>query len=485
MPAPPRPDADALASLLAEKLGPGQVLRDADTLRRYGEDLTEVPGHPPDLVVRAHSTADVQAVVRIANEHRVPVVPVVAGLNVGGLAIPEHGGIVLDLAAMNRILEVNEADQYMIVEPGVSWADVRAKLDRDHPALRFGYSFSPPHTSVLCNCLMDGLTNLSLLHGSTGDWINGVEAVLADGSILRTGAHALSPAWCTNSPMPDLTGLFVNFQGSTGIVTRMSVQVWPNRKFRERLFVLAYDIDQAYAFVKRLMREEVCDDIGGVTWPLMKLLFGQARPLYRDPAEPLVALYFDIASNFWQAMTAKKEIFAQLLAEARAAGGRFEDPLDIRDLVRIEPRFVAFADFPTRFDFLLDHPGGGLTWIGSYGPTSQWEAGIKAGMRIMEERGFPPIVVTRPMAGGHFGVLRLITVFDKRDEAEVRRVRALNEALADLVLEKGFVPYKTPGWVVRRHAKALDPGFVRVLGAVRNALDPNRILNPGRWETGG
>ncbi|MBI5367408.1 MAG: FAD-binding oxidoreductase [Planctomycetes bacterium] len=480
MTTPARP-ADAAAALLAAALGPDRVLVDSATVRQYSEDITEIPGHLPDLVVKARSTAEVQTVLSIAHGQGLPVVPVVANLNIGGLAIPERGGIVLDLAAMNRILEVNEPDQYMIVEPGVSWGDVRAKLDRDHPRLRFGYSFSPPHTSVMTNCLMDGLCNLSLLHGSTSEWINGVEAVLADGTLLRTGGGAWSRFWCTNSPMPDLTGLFINFQGATGVVTRMAVQLWPNRRLRRRLFVLAYDVDAAYGFVKSLMTEDVCDDIGGVTWPVIKLLFGQARPLFRDPGEPLVALYFDITANDERLMAAKRAVFADALAAARARGGRFDDPLDIEDLVKIEPRFVKFADFPTRFDFLLDHPGGGLTWIGSYGPTSQWEQGIRAGMATMEKHGFPPIVVTRPMRGGHFGVLRLITTFDKRDAEEVRRVRALNEALADVVVEHGFIPYKTPGWVVKRYAAQIDPGFLKVARAVKHALDPKGILNPGRW----
>ena len=102
-------------------------------------------------------------------------------------------------------------------------------------------------------------------------------------------------------------------------------------------------------------------------------------------------------------------------------------------------------------------------------------------MQLMEEHGFPPIVVTRPMQGGHFGVLRFIEVFDKNDMEQVKRVTDLNQKLSDLVIELGFFPYKTPAWVIERHRDKIDPNFLRLAGQVRNLLDPNGIMNPGKW----
>ncbi len=471
------PIAEELRSVLPAEC----VLTDAATLAKFAEDITEVPGHPPDVVVRARDERDVREVVLLANRRRVPVVPVVSNLNVGGLAIPEKGGIVIDLSAMNRVLEVNEADQYMLLEPGVSWGDVRKLLDEKHPSLRFAYSFSPPHTSVLANCLMDGLVNLSLRHGSTGSWINGVEAVLPTGEVVRTGSGAAGKTWCSNSPFPDLTGLFINFQGTTGIVTKMAVQLWPSRRLRRRAFVLGYDVDSTFALTKRLTRADVCDDIGGLSWPIAKLLFGEPNPVHRAAGEPVFILYIDLSSDSEREFRYRLDTVQEAIDQARRGGAKFGDPLDLVDLVKIEPRFSKFADMPARLDFLLDHPGGGLTWVGTYGPVSRWEEGIRRGMALMEERGYPPIVVTRPMLGGHFGVLRFISLFDKKDPASVARVGDLNKALSDLVIDLGFWPYKTPGWVLARHRDKIDPGFLAMLDRVRRALDPNGILNPGKW----
>lgn len=464
---------------LKDSLDSNRVLDQPETLRDYSDDWTEIPAHLPQVVVKPTTVEEIQLILRTANEHKVPVVPRVANTNIGGLAIPSKGGMVIDLTEMNRIIETNEADMYAIIEPGVTWGDIKQHLAQNHPLLRFGYSLSPPDTSILANCFLDGLSNLSLKHGTTAHWINGFEAVLPTGEILRTGIGAVSANWCTKSPMPDLTGLFVNFQGTTGIVTKLSVQLWPNHPFRKRFFVLAYNTDEMYEFINLLVRAEVCDDIGGLSWPVGKMLFGDKNPLYRDATEPEQFLYIDISAEYEDLFKVKIDIIDRLVKAQQKQGIRLESPIDVQKLAKIAPRFEKFAEFPTELDFLLEL--GGLTWIGTFGPISKWKEGVKRGMNLMQEFRFPPIVVTRPMHGGHFGVLRFIAVFDKSDSAGVKRVTELNCALSDLVIDLGFFPYKTPPWVVERHRDKIDPNFLKLLDRVRKLLDPNGIMNPGKW----
>jgi len=102
-------------------------------------------------------------------------------------------------------------------------------------------------------------------------------------------------------------------------------------------------------------------------------------------------------------------------------------------------------------------------------------------MAVLEEHGFPPFVVARPMEGGHYYVLRFVACFDKGDAAEVARVGACMGVLADLVLDHGYVPYKASADAARRILDRADPGFVRLLTRVRDAFDPDRRMNPGRW----
>jgi FAD/FMN-containing dehydrogenase len=178
---------------------------------------------------------------------------------------------------------------------------------------------------------------------------------------------------------------------------------------------------------------------------------------------------------------AKRRALFDFIAGLRADGLRVEDPLDIASLVRIEPRLAKLADFPTRLDFLLDHADGGLTWVGTYGPLSGFEAACETGIAIVERHGFPPTIVARPMKGGHYAVLRFIQIFRHDDDDDRARVRRCNVELCDALLAHGFVMYKTPSWAVDRYRAQLDPGFVRLMRDVRHMIDPSGIMNPGRW----
>jgi FAD/FMN-containing dehydrogenase len=470
-----------LRERLAAIAGPGRVLVDEAALRPYAEDYTELPARLPDAVVKVASAEQVAPILALGVELGVPVVPALARSNVGGLCIPIAGGIILDLLGLDRILEVHEDDRYMVIEPGVTWQQVKDHLDAHHPRLRFGYSLSPPDTSVLGNLLMDGLSNLSLRWGSMSDWINALEVVLPSGRTVRTGAWAWGQPGVTTAPMPRLDGLFVNWHGTTGVVVKAAVEVQAQLAHRRRCFYLGSRIETSFRFINALARADLCDDAAGLTWPLGKMLLGEPRPTWRSPGEPEVIVFLDSSADDEEVFHAKQRAIERVATRFRDDGERLEGPLPLEQIVEIDPRFRKLADWPMRLDFLLDHPGGGLTWVGTYGPTSRWPEAVRACHELMLERGFPPAVVTRAMRGGHFGVLRMIALFDRKDPAQVETVAALNRDLADAAFGFGYIPYKTPRWVVDRFRDRLDPGFVELLEGVKRLVDPAGVLNPGRW----
>ncbi len=472
---------ESLAARLAGELPEGAVRADEETRTEWFDDYTEIEGHLPDVVVQVTSAEQVEAVLRIATAERVPVVPALASSNVGGLCIPDHGGILMDMMGMNRILEVFEEDLVMVVEPGVTWQQVKDYLDEHHPGLRFGYSLSPPDTTVLGNCLMDGLSNLSLRWGSMGDWLNGLEVVLPDGERLRTGGFSWNDYPVTPAPMPRLEGLFVNWHGTTGVVVKAAIEVQVKPRNRARCFYFGRDIPDTFRFINAVARAEICDDLAGLSWPLGKMLFGDPRPVWRQEGEPRVIVFVDYSADDDELFAAKGRAIERLAAGFRDGGATIEGPLHIEDLLALEPRFNKFADWPMRLEFMVDHPGGGLSWVGTYGPASRFPESVQACHDLMAERGFPPAVVTRVMRGGHFGVLRMITTFDKKDPEEVACVARLNEEIADLAFSMGYVPYKTPRWALERYRDRLDPGFQKLLSKLKRAVDPHGILNPGRW----
>jgi glycolate oxidase len=473
---------DELARLFAAAIPAQRLKTDEPTLAEYSRDMTENPPGNAQVVAFVESDEELVGVVKIAAEHRIPLTPRIAGTNLGGLSLPGSGGAVLDLTRMNRIHAINETDMLAVIEPGVTFQQLVDELASRELPLTIGIPLSPPETSVTANCLLDGLGNLSLLHGTMGEWISGLEVVLASGEVIRTGAWAVSDVPFSRAPLPDLTGLFVSWQGTTGLVSKLAVQLKPKPPLRKRLFVLTYDRRSTYELMRRLARLKIFDDIGGLSWPTGKMLFGVERPLQKDPDEPEFFTYLDVSAFHTAELRLKLEMLLAELKELREHGAELEDPLDLETLCRIEPRFDKFATFPTRLDFLVDNPGGGLTWVGTYGPMSRFDRAADLGIEIMQHHGFAPVIVSRPMKSGHFGVLRFIETFARDDEAEVERVRACNVELTEMVLEQGFIPYKTPAWSVELVLPRMWPGTHDLMRRVRALLDPQGIMNPGRWK---
>lgn len=473
-------DSD-LKSHFATILPAEAIIDNVSALQEYASDYTEETPHMPGLIVLPTSVEQIQAIVQVARKERYTLTPRVYGSNVGGLAIPPEGGVVVDLRRMNRIIEVQQNDMYAIVEPGVTWEQLKGYLIEHQIPLRMGYPLSPPDTSIMANCLLDGLGNLSMRYGAMADWIGGLEAVLPDGQIVRTGAPALSNHWFGRAPLPDLTGLFVSWQGTTGIVTKLAFQLWPDPPFRQRMFVLMYDRRTAFQAMRDLAQLMICDDVGGLSWPTGKMLFGVERPTERDPSEPEFFLYLDLSGQSERELQLRLEILEQYLEQLQAKGFRLEKPLDVKTLIRLNPQFAKLAEFPTRLEFLVDHSGGGLSWVGTYGPMNQFEDFADRGIAIMERSQMPPILVSRPMKGGHFGVMRFISTFNKHNIHECQAIRAINREIVEVGLELGFIPYKTPPWVVELIQSRMNPAFVNLMNRLRHTIDPDGIMAPRCW----
>ncbi len=469
---------------LVEIFGEDRVVTDATALHEYFDDCTELDGQDPAAVVFPTSTEEIQALVKAASALGSSITPRIANTNVGGLAIAAEGGIIADLTRMNRILEVDADEMYAIIEPGVTQIQLKEYiLEHDLP-LTLGYSLGPPHVSVLANSILDGLTNRSLKYGSMSQWISGLEVVLADGSTLKTGSWAIEgiPPF-GRPPIPDITGIFTAFQGTTGIVTQMVFQLWPAHPLESRLFVLGYDSHSVFDAVQRLCKLEICEDIGGLSWPTGKMMMGVQYPNpIPDPDEPKYFLYVDFAANLPEEMALKERQLNAVLDDLRAKGARFESPLDIHTLLKVNPAMGVFAEFPVDLEFLTNHGGGGLTWMGTYGPLSRFADTAEVCNEVMARHGFAPSIVSRPMRGGHFGVLRFLATFDKADTEKVEKVRVMMRELLEVVTDRGFAMYKTPDWALQWLKDRIDPGTLEMIRKIKKLTDPEGILNPGKWD---
>lgn len=217
-----------LAAVLKDLLGPDQVLTRPEDIAQYRR-LTWLQPRPriplryplgqPAAIVRARSASDVAMVLQKASEVGVPVVPYGGGTGVMGGATPIAGGLLLDLGAMNRILELNPDDLVAVVEPGVILSDLANAAEEK--GLLFAHDpWSQPIATVGGAVGTNGVGYLAAGYGVMGDQVRALEVALPDGTIVDWAPSVKSPG-------PALWTLFVGAEGTLGVVTRVTVDLFP------------------------------------------------------------------------------------------------------------------------------------------------------------------------------------------------------------------------------------------------------------------
>src|SRR2546425_5937073 len=210
----------ALADELRKLLDSDVVTDDAEALAAHSGDKW-FAAEAPEVVVFARSTSDVSKLLKFASQKKIPVTARGAGFGYVGGCVPAKKGIALSLMRMNRIKEVSFADAIAIVEPGVITADLKA-------AARAQKLFYPPDPASMKDCSIGGniATNAGgprcLKYGVTRNYVIGLEVVLANGEILRTGGRVHK-----NKNGVDLIGLFVGSEGMLGVVTGINLRLLP------------------------------------------------------------------------------------------------------------------------------------------------------------------------------------------------------------------------------------------------------------------
>lgn len=224
-----RTDDLMVIAALRDSLGDDRVKADRETRTFYANDIFWQPGIAPLAVVMPSTAEELSAAVRIATEAGISVVPRGGGMSYTKGYLPERSdSIVVDARDMNRIVEVNAADQYVTVEAGVTWEAVNAALEGT--GLRTGYwgPLSGIRATVGGALSQNSAFFGSALNGTVAESVLGVTVVLADGRIVTTGSGGRKGARpFTRYGGPDLTGLFLGDNGAMGIKAAATLRLWP------------------------------------------------------------------------------------------------------------------------------------------------------------------------------------------------------------------------------------------------------------------
>ncbi|MDD5100167.1 MAG: FAD-linked oxidase C-terminal domain-containing protein [Syntrophales bacterium] len=198
------------------------MIDDPETLETFGKDKTPGAFHRPELVVEATEANQIQALLRLANDCRFPVIPRGLGTGLAGGAIPIRGGVVLSLARMNRIIAIEPRNMIAVVEPGVRNLDLKNAV-REH-----GLCYPPdPASNDACSIGGNAATNAGgpacVKYGTTRDYILGLEAVLPGGELIDVGVRTRKGVVGY-----DMTRLLVGSEGTLGVITKLIVRLLPD-----------------------------------------------------------------------------------------------------------------------------------------------------------------------------------------------------------------------------------------------------------------
>jgi len=247
----PKEIINIITEELKQKLPPSRVITDTDLMEKYSVDETTDLSAFPDLVVRAYTTEDVSNTLKICNEYSIPVTARGAGTGVTGGAVPIKGGVVLSLEKMNRILEIDTENMVALVEPGAITADIQKAV------LEHGLMY-PPDPASIETCSIGGNVAensggpRAVKYGVTKDYILGLEIVLPDGSIIKTGGKIVKNVTGFN-----LTGIILGSEGTLAVITKIYLKLIPAPLITKDLLIPFDSLEEAIDAVHTILSNRV------------------------------------------------------------------------------------------------------------------------------------------------------------------------------------------------------------------------------------
>ncbi len=417
----------------------------------------------PDAVVWPESTAEVSAVLAAANERGVPVTPYAAGTSLEGNAVPAHRGISMDVTRMNEVLEVRPGDFQADVGPGL----LGERLDET--LAEYGLFFPPMPASADISTVGGMIVNdasgmKTVKYGEVGDWVLGLEAVLADGTILQTGGRAKK-----SSAGYNLTDLLVGSEGTLAVVTRATVEVERQPAAVRGGRAVFGSLEDATSAIY----EALASGVDVATIELMDDIAAQMANDYDDtglPDQPMVFLEFHGARE----SAVEAEVDACRKAFAARGVERFEtaDGEAMADLWRARREMASALQAHEGAGSPL-HPGDITVPISRYGDV------IGYAKRLADEHD----VVIPCFGHAGDGNVHYAVFVDAEDDDQVALGEELYGRIVRKAIEFGGTATGEHGvGLGKREYLELEHGEsgVETMRRVKRSLDPNDTLNPGK-----
>ncbi|MGQ9653396.1 MAG: FAD-binding oxidoreductase [Thermodesulfobacteriota bacterium] len=456
--------SDILKSL-RDIVGEKGVSKHPEELWFYARDPGVLQPHAPDFVVAPRTVEEVQELVRLCNREQIPIVPMGNGMALTGLVRPLKGGIVVDMKRMNRILEVNERGRYAVVEGGVSQGQLKAYLADRHPSLRHSIPDAPPTTTIAANVALHGQGRLSQQYGFNSDMVTGLEVVLPSGELCRIGSCAMVPYWFSKGPtLPDLSGLFLGWLGTTGIFTKVGLRLFPNKRIREVEIFVTDRVELVEDIIYRLTHTEMVEDLN---------VWFQPKPLmFKDNYH--ITIYFT-GDTEEEVEFKRKIIWDALQVHMETKDGGFMGIGPMKAVLMEQPQrsIAAFADVPK---------GGGFEYSGPIALVEKFPVFTAKFLELAAKYNLIYAGTARIISGGHAMMFGMSFAFNRADKEMMAKVKDALDEVSEFAMEQGGIPWKPNVSEQRMAMKMMDPNTLKIMKMIKENLDPNGIMNPGNWE---
>ena len=475
---------------LVEIVGVENFSDDPKALESYANDFSLQPAGVPDYAVKPKNTQEVQKVIKLANEHSLPVVPVSSWVHFYGATIPKKGGIILDLTRMNRIFEVDEVNRRVRMEAGVTWEQLTSLLAKK--GFRVMMPLLPhPLRSVVTDTLeREVITNTVYDYGEP---MQSMEVVWPNGEVFRTGSASVtgypdSPSKGANPSGPglDFYRFLQSAQGTMGVVT------WANLKTeyltqKDKMFLAPVkDLNRVMEFLYRILRIRI----------------GQ---------ECLLLNSTDLAAII---ATDTKKDFAKLRSSLPpwtlilVISGHFRNPegkikyeeKTLNEIIKKEFPEISFSNnlpglsgsgekllgmlrqpWPKEITYWKNRYKGGCHSLFFITKPTLAPKFVEKMESLASRHGYPVSDLgsyIQPIEHNRACQLEFNLFYDPASRPEVERVRTLASQAAKTLLDQGALfsrPYGELAKLVYDRAN----GYAATLKRVKKLFDPNNIMNPG------
>ena len=451
---------------LTEIVGENYVSYQPEELFFYARDPGLMPTNKPDYVVLPKTSFEIQGIVRLGNREKISIVPMGAGLALTGLVIPLKGGIVVDMKRMNKIIKVDEKARYAVVEGGTSQGFLKSYLEKNHPRLRHSIPDAPPAATIASNVIIHGQGRLTQQYGFNSEMVSGLEVVLPSGELCTIGSASISSDWFSRgAPLPDLSGLFLGWFGTTGIITKVGLKLYPKKKIRDVEIFVTDNENLVPDIVYEITHTEMVEDV---------LIFTQPLPMmFKDNHH--VSFYLtgdtDEEIEFKRKMTWKA-----LDGFIRNKDGGF---------MSVSPAMKpSFLEMPqTSASRLADvKKGGGFQYSGPIITVEKYPECSRKLVEMSSKYDLAYSGMIRVIGRGHCMMFGFAFTFNRADPDMMDRTRKALEEISEYVLEIGGVYWKPTVAEQKVTIDRMDPNTRHLMKTIKDSLDPNGIMNPGKWE---